>query len=55
VARSVNCANDGSGPGVERLALIRLGREMCGDLQAAERREWWIGNGLGAHAAGTVS
>src|SRR5271166_3221889 len=40
---------------LERLAPIRLGRETCGDLAAAERREWWIGNGLGGYAAGTVA
>ncbi len=39
----------------ERLAPIRFGRETCGDLTAAERREWWIGNGRGAYAAGTVA
>ncbi len=40
---------------LERLAPIRFGRETCGDLAAAERREWWIGNGLGGYAAGTVA
>ncbi len=35
--------------------LIRFGREVCGDLDAAERREWWLSNGLGAYAAGTVA
>ena len=29
--------------------------EVCGDLAAAERREWWIGNGRGGYAAGTVA
>jgi predicted glycogen debranching enzyme len=38
-----------------QLSAIRFGREICGDLAAAERREWWIGNGLGAYAAGTVA
>ena len=37
----------------ERLSPIRFGRETCGDLAAAQRREWWIGNGRGAYAAGT--
>jgi 4-alpha-glucanotransferase len=37
------------------LRPIRFGRETCGDLVAAERREWWIGNGRGAYAAGTVA
>jgi predicted glycogen debranching enzyme len=40
---------------VERLSAVRFGRETCGDLEAAERREWWTGNGTGAYAAGTVA
>jgi glycogen debranching enzyme len=39
--------------GLERLSAIRFGREICGDL-AAERR-WWIGNGRGGYAAGTLA
>ncbi|HEX9179358.1 MAG TPA: amylo-alpha-1,6-glucosidase [Burkholderiales bacterium] len=35
--------------------LIRFGREVCGDLGQAERREWWLSNGLGAYAAGTIA
>ena len=35
--------------------FIRLGRAICGDLEQAERREWWLSNGLGAYAAGTVA
>ena len=35
--------------------LVRFGREVCGDLEQAERREWWLSNGLGAFAAGTVA
>jgi 4-alpha-glucanotransferase len=35
--------------------LIRFGREVCGDLVQAERREWWLANGLGGYAAGTVA
>jgi 4-alpha-glucanotransferase len=34
---------------------IRFGREICGDLQSAERREWWLANGQGGYAAGTVA
>jgi predicted glycogen debranching enzyme len=34
---------------------IRFGREICGDLGQAERREWWLANGLGAYAAGTIA
>lgn len=35
--------------------LIRFGREICGDLAQAERREWWLANGLGAYASGTIA
>lgn len=34
---------------------IRFGRAVCGDLSQAERREWWLSNGLGAYAAGTIA
>ncbi|HEX3864964.1 MAG TPA: amylo-alpha-1,6-glucosidase [Stellaceae bacterium] len=47
---------EGAGPDVlKRLAPLRCGRDICGDLPAAERREWWIGNGRGAYAAGTIA
>ncbi len=35
--------------------LIRCGRALCGDLVQAERREWWLSNGLGGYASGTVA
>ena len=35
--------------------FIRCGRAICGDLAQAERREWWLANGLGGYAAGTVA
>ncbi len=35
--------------------LVRFGRDICGDLAQAERREWWLANGLGAYAAGTIA
>jgi len=38
-----------------RLAPIRFGPETLGDLDAAERREWWLGNGRGAYAAGPLA
>jgi predicted glycogen debranching enzyme len=38
-----------------RLAPIRFGPEALADLAAAERREWWLGNGRGAYAAGTAA
>ncbi len=34
---------------------IRFGREVCGNLAQAERREWWLANGLGGYAAGTIA
>lgn len=34
---------------------IRFGRAVCGDLPQAERREWWLANGLGGYAAGTIA
>jgi len=34
---------------------VRLGRGVCDDLAQAERREWWLANGRGAYAAGTVA
>src|SRR5258708_28997747 len=40
---------------LQRLAPIGFGREICGDLAAAERREGGIGNGKGAYAAGTIA
>ncbi|NBB69668.1 MAG: glycogen debranching protein [Alphaproteobacteria bacterium] len=33
----------------------RLGRDICADLEAAERREWLVTNGAGAYASGTVA
>jgi len=35
--------------------FIRFGRDICGNLVEAERREWWLGNGLGGYAAGTIA
>ena len=34
---------------------IRFGREICGNLETAEAREWLVTNGIGGYAAGTVS
>ncbi|MBE2293402.1 MAG: glycogen debranching enzyme family protein, partial [Phycisphaerales bacterium] len=35
--------------------FIRFGRAICSNLAQAERREWWLSNGLGAYAAGTIA
>jgi len=34
---------------------MRYGRALCGDLAAAERREWLLTNGRGGYAMGTVA
>ena len=34
--------------------MIQFGREICGSLAAAERREWLVTNGIGGFAMGTV-
>ena len=34
---------------------LTFGRDVCNDLAQAERREWWLANGLGAYAAGTIA
>src|SRR5580692_2453399 len=36
-------------------AVIEFGREICGDLRAAEAREWLVTNGIGGFACGTVA
>ncbi len=36
-------------------SAISFGREICGDLAAAEQREWLVTNGLGGYASGTVA
>lgn len=34
---------------------IAFGRAICGDLDAALRREWLVTNGIGGFAAGTIA
>jgi predicted glycogen debranching enzyme len=36
-------------------AEIQFGREICGDLAAAESREWLVTNGIGGYASGTLA
>jgi predicted glycogen debranching enzyme len=36
-------------------AEIQFGREICGDLDAAESREWLVTNGIGGYASGTIA
>jgi predicted glycogen debranching enzyme len=40
---------------VSVLAEVQFGREVCGDLEIAESREWLVSNGLGGYASGTVA
>lgn len=35
--------------------VIHLGREIAGDFEAAESREWLVTNGMGGFASGTVA
>ena len=35
--------------------MLDWGREICGDLATADRREWLCTNGLGGFASGTVA
>jgi predicted glycogen debranching enzyme len=37
------------------VAPIRFGRAICNRLAEAERREWWIADGVGGYAAGTIA
>ncbi len=40
---------------LDRLLPVRFGRAICGSLAEAERREWWLGNGRGGYAGGTIA
>ncbi len=36
-------------------AEVQFGREICGDLAAAESREWLVTNGIGGYASGAIA
>jgi predicted glycogen debranching enzyme len=40
---------------VSEQAEVQFGREICGDLAAAESREWLVTNGIGGYASGTIA
>jgi len=42
-------------PTVRDEPLVSVGREVCGDLDAALRREWLVTNGLGGYASSTLA
>ena len=35
--------------------IVHLGREICNDYTQSNSREWWLANGLGGYAGGTIS
>jgi predicted glycogen debranching enzyme len=35
--------------------LIEFGRDICGELETAEQREWLVTSGIGGYASGTVA
>ncbi len=37
------------------MTFLRFGRDICGDLAAAARREWIVTNSIGGYASGTVA
>jgi len=39
----------------QRVALLTLGRDICGHWDSAGRYEWLVTNGLGGYACGTVA
>jgi len=34
---------------------VALDRDVCADLESATSREWWLANGIGGYASGTVA
>ena len=44
-----------SGQAASFISPVDFGREICGDISAAEKREWLVTNGLGGFASGTVA
>jgi hypothetical protein len=34
---------------------VRFGREILGDLEVAEQREWLVTNGIGGYGSGTIA
>jgi predicted glycogen debranching enzyme len=40
---------------IEVPSQVQFGREICGNLPAAESREWLVTNGIGGFASGTIA
>ncbi len=54
-AQSATAAKELPSTGPYSSSPIDFGRDICGDLQAAEQREWLVTNGIGGFASGTVA
>ena len=44
-----------SSPSLSAPSPVQFSRAICGDLGQAERREWWVTNGRGGYAGGTIA
>jgi predicted glycogen debranching enzyme len=42
-------------PSIVDKPLVTFGRDICGDLSSAMRREWLVTNGIGGYASATVA
>src|SRR5215472_9752831 len=51
----LNVSRESNGASSALPAGVDFGREICGDLAAAESREWLVTNGIGGYALGTVA
>ena len=40
---------------IEAQSQVQFGRDICGNLPAAESREWLVTNGIGGFASGTIA
>lgn len=49
----VSSLGNSSAPAIP--AVVDFGREICGNLEAAESREWLVTNGMGGYAFGTIA
>jgi predicted glycogen debranching enzyme len=36
-------------------SIVKFGREVCGNFEAAEAREWLVTNGMGGYASGAIA
>ena len=50
-----SAAAAGARRGSSNGTMVKFGREVCGNLDAAETREWIATNGIGGFASGTIA